>query len=229
MKTETISFSAKDSAFAGYLALPDRPNGHAMIILHEIFGVNDPVKALTRRYAEDGYVAVAPDMLWRLEPGLALGYSREETLRAMAIVEAFDLAKGVEDLGRVVETLRRQEMVNGKVGVLGLCMGGTLAFLAASRLQVDAGICFYGTDLEQHLDSVPKINCPIMLHYGGKDRFIPQELVARITGELATHGRKDVYVYPEGNHGFYTRGRPEDIDLAHRRTAEFLCAAFEPR
>jgi carboxymethylenebutenolidase len=227
MKTETISFSAEDPAFSGYLALPDRPNGDAMIILHEIFGVNDPVKALTRRYAEDGYVAVAPDMLWRLEPGLALGYSREETLRAMAIVKAFDLAKGVEDLGQVVETLRRRERVGGKICVLGLCMGGTIAFLAASRLQVDAAISFYGTDLEQHLDSVPKINCPIMLHYGGKDRFIPQELVAQIAGRLAAHGHKEVHIYPEGNHGFYTRGRPEDIDLARRRTAEFLRTAFD--
>lgn len=227
MKIETISISADDGTFAGYLAVPDRPNGNAMIILHEIFGVNEPVKALTRRYAEDGYVAVAPDMLWRLEPGLALGYSREETQRALAITEGFDLAKGVEDLGRVVETMWHQEKVSGKIGVLGLCMGGTLAFLAASRLPVDAAISFYGTELEQHLDSIPKMHCPIILHYGGKDRFIPQDIVAQIADALAAQGRKDVHVYPEGNHGFYTRGRPEDIDLAHRRTAEFLRNAFD--
>jgi carboxymethylenebutenolidase len=227
MKTETISISGADSSFSGYLALPDRPNGNMMIVLHEIFGVNDPVKALTRRYAEEGYVAVAPDMFWRLEPGLALGYSREETQRAMAIFEAFDLAAGVEDLGQVADSLRRHAKVNGKVGVLGLCMGGTLAFLAASRLPVDAAISFYGTDLEQHLDSIPDMHCPIMLHYGGKDRFIPQELVARIADALAAHERRDVYIYPEANHGFYTRGRAEDIDLAHRRTAGFLRVAFD--
>lgn len=225
MKTETISISAEGGALNAYLALPDRPNGHAMIILHEIFGVNEPVKALTRRYADDGYVAIAPDMLWRLEPGLALGYTREETLRALDIVKDFDEAQGVQDLGRVVSALRARGDVR-KVGVLGLCMGGTLAFDAAADLSVDAAVSFYGTELEQHLDRIPRMQCPIILHYGGKDRFIPADIVAQITTALAEYDRKDVYTYPEADHGFYTRGRPEDIALAHQRTAEFLNAAF---
>lgn len=226
MKTQTISVHAKGGAFDGYLALPDRPNGNAMIILHEIFGVNEPVKALTRRYAQDGYLAIAPDMLWRLEPGLSLGYTREETLRAMSIVKNFDLAQGVADLGCVLDALRHHPAVNGKVGVLGLCMGGTLAFLAASQLPVDAAVSFYGTALEQHLATVAKMHCPIMLHYGGKDRFIPKEVVAQIADALAARQHQEVHVYPEGDHGFYTRGRPEDIALAHQRTAEFLGVVF---
>lgn len=225
MRTETISIPAEGGSFAGYLAWPDHPNGMVMVILHEIFGVNEPVQALTRRYAQDGYLAIAPDMLWRLEPGLALGYSREETLRALSIVKDFDLAQGVEDLGCVLDALRSRG-ADGRIGVLGLCMGGTLAFLAAARLPVDAAISFYGTALEDHLDEIPKMRCPVQLHYGGRDRFIPTEIVGRIAGALTAHRPADVHVYAEGDHGFYTRGRPEDIALAHQRAADFLRTAF---
>jgi carboxymethylenebutenolidase len=101
-----------------------------------------------------------------------------------------------------------------------------MAFLAAAELDIDACISFYGTALEDCLDAVPRMSCPIMLHYGGKDRFISKESVDEIAGALAGRPHTEIFTYPEANHGFYTRGNAEDMALAHERTAVFLKAAF---
>lgn len=227
--TLQIDGGGEGLAFDAYAALPQQPNGRAVVILHEIFGVNSAVRDLAQRFAADGYVAIAPDLYWRTEPGLALGYTREETLRAMEIVKRFDHALALEDVGRVVDEARSWPDVRSGVAVVGLCLGGTLSFLAAADLDIDAAVAFYGTALERHLDIVPRMRCPLMLQYGGKDRFIPADAVAQIAGALKGRSNAYVHTYPDADHGFYTRGRAQDIALAHQRTLAFLDVAFAAR
>lgn len=227
--TFQIDGGGEGLAFDAYAALPQQPNGRAVIILHEIFGVNNAVRDLAQRFAADGYVAIAPDLFWRTEPGLSLGYTREETLRAMDIVKRFDHALALQDIGRVIDEARSWPDAQGGVAALGLCLGGTLSFLAASQLDLDASVAFYGTALERHLDTIPKLRCPVMLQYGGKDRFIPNDVVAEIAGALSAQLDAQTLSYPDADHGFYTRGRPQDIALAHERTLKFLDDAFATR
>lgn len=208
--------------FSAYLSVPAQPNGNAVIILQEIFGVTDTIRALTDRYAAEGYLALAPDLFWRMEPGVELPHDKAGVARAFGYLERFDELAGIEDIGRTVAHVRAMPGFSGKVAVVGLCLGGKLAYRAAARLDIDAAVTFYGVGVEAHLDEAARLACPLMLHYGDRDRYAPPDAVDRIEAALPPAPQAVLHRYLHADHGFYTRGAGPDADTAHARTQQFL-------
>jgi len=209
-------------SFFSYMSLSARPNGNAVIVLQEIFGVTDTIRAVADRYAAEGYLALAPDLFWRIEPGVELAHDKAGVAQAFEYLERFDEVAGIEDIGRAVAHVRAMPGFSGRIAVLGLCLGGKLAYRCAARLNVDAAVGFYGVGIEDHLAEATALRCPLMLHYGGRDRYATPAAVDRIEAALPSPPRAVLYRYPEADHGFYTRGAAADADVAHARTREFL-------
>lgn len=204
-----------------YVSEPDRPNGRAVIILQEIFGVNSAMRTLTDKFAEAGYLAVAPDLFWRFGSGIELDYTRDDTLQAMEMMKGYKVDDGVADTLATVRYLRERRGI-AKVATVGLCLGGLLSYKAAAQGAVDAAVAFYATDIVKSLDELPQIQCPISIHYGEADRFIPLDQVEQVSAAMTEHRKGDVHVYLEAEHGFYTRGSEANRTLAHARVLDFL-------
>ncbi len=208
--------------FTAYVAEPTEANGHAIIVLQEIFGVTKVIRAVADRFAAEGYLAVAPDLFWRLEPGVELTHSKEDMQRAFGFLKRFSEDAGVDDIGLVAKHVRALPTFGGRVFVAGLCLGGKLAYLAAARLDIDAAVAFYGVGIEKNLSEAGALRCPLMLHFGGRDQYAPPPAVSQITDALKRDSRVVLHNYPDADHGFYTRGEAAVIQSAHERTLAFL-------
>ena len=217
----TTIASSTGGSFNAYMSVPSNPNGRGVLILHEIFGVNSAMRALADRFARDGYHAMVPELFWRTAPGVELNYSRAETLRAMEMVSEYQSEDGIVDTWDAVQHLSAIANV-ADVALVGLCLGGLLAYRTASRHPVAAAISFYSTDINKHMDEMVSIGCPLAFHYGAKDRFIPASLVDEVDAAVKQRGAGEVFVYPEGEHGFYTRGSEQDMQLAHARVLTLI-------
>lgn len=218
---EQIS-SRKGRRFGAYVARPAAPNGHAIVLLQEIFGVTATIRRVADRYAEDGYLVYAPDLFWRQQPGVELGHSKEEIQRAMSLLQEFDDDNGIADIERTVAHIRVQPGFSGGVAVAGLCLGGKLAYLACARIGVDAAVSYYGVGIEAHLDEAHRLQCPMILHFGTRDSYVPATAQETIAGALAGNPQASIHFYDGAGHGFYTRGDPEHIRGAHDCTEAFL-------
>jgi carboxymethylenebutenolidase len=220
--------AADGDRFGGYLALPpgDGP-APALVVAIEIRGLNANMRAICDEYAPRGYIAVCPDLLWRIEPGLDYDPDTKDGWeKAMAINAAFDEAKAVDDLKATLAWVRQQPRSNGTAGVLGFCLGGKLAYLMATRSDADASVGYYGIGIDKALDEADAISHPLMLHIAGEDRFVPPEAQRKITGRLATIEGAEAHIYPGADHAFARRDGvrflPEAAALADGRTAAFL-------
>ena len=209
-------------SFGAYVSVPNKPNGHAVVIVQEIFGVTPQIREVADRYARDGYLAVAPDLFWRVEPGLSLTHSKEDMQRAFSILSQFDEMLGVQDIGHAVAYAKEQPGISGGVAVVGMCLGGKLAYLAAARLAVDASIAFYGVGIEKNLVEASSISSPLLMFFGGKDKYVAAPVRQAIEKAVAGNGKVSIRVYDEADHGFYTRGDPEVIQSAHAEAIVFL-------
>ena len=158
--------------FRGYLAVPQCGSGPGLLLLQEIFGVNPHMRDVADYYAEEGYVVLAPDLFWRLEPGVELGHSEADLARAFALYGQFDTGLATQDISTAAACLRARAECTGKVGALGFCLGGLLAYLAAARCGVDCAVGYYGVGIEKHLDEAASIGCPLVLHFGELDKFV---------------------------------------------------------
>ena len=193
-----------------------RPLG-GIVVIQEIFGVNSHIRAVTDRFAVDGYLAVAPAVFEHVEPGFDVGYDPESRTRGMAIAGKMDREQAQRDVAAAIEVAKQ----GGKVGIVGFCMGGTVAWAAASRLPgLSAAVCYYGGGILALKDAKPSI--PVMLHFGEKDDHIP---VAGVRELAALYRDIPVHLYPAG-HGFNCDQR-ESYDapsaaLAWTRTLEFF-------
>lgn len=225
MNQETIPAGA-GASFEAYVARPTRPNGHAVIVLQEIFGVTKQVRGVADRFAEDGYLAYAPDLFWRLEPGVQLSHSKDDLQRAFVLLERYRDEDGLADIVTTAKHIRALPDFRGKVAAAGLCMGGKLAFLAATLNEVDAAVAYYGVGIEKRLDAAAQLCRPLQMHFGGTDPYVTDAARAAILdavgGEFV-----EAHVYAEATHGFYTRGAQSDIDLARKRTNQFLQKALQ--
>lgn len=213
--------SPSGDRFGLYVSEPAVPNGRAVIVLQEIFGVNSAMRTLTDKFAEAGYLAVAPDLFWRFGAGIELGYTRADTLQAIEMMKGYKVEDGVSDTLATVRYLRERPGL-AKVSTVGLCLGGLLSYKVAAHGVVDAAVAFYATDIVKSLDELPQIRCPISIHYGEVDRFIPLDQVERVSLALTEQRKGDVFVYPDAEHGFYTRGSEANRALAHTRVLDFL-------
>ena len=220
--------SADGGTFGGYLALPpgDGP-APAVIVILEIRGVNANLRAICDDYASRGYIAVAPDLLWRVQPDLDYDPDSPEGWElAMKIHAAFDEGKAVEDLKATLDWVRAHPRSNGVVGALGYCLGGKLAYFMGTRTDVDASVGYYGVAIEKALDEAANITHPLMQHIAGDDRFVPPEGQRQIVERLATVPDAEAYIYPGADHAFARkdgiRYLPDAAAIADARTVEFL-------
>jgi len=223
----TVTLPAGDGqTFQAYVSRPARPNGRGIVILQEIFGVTHAIRDVADRYAAEGYLAMAPDLFWRIRPGIELSHSKEDIARAFDALKQFDESLAVQDIACVVDHLRADLGPDAPVAVLGMCLGGKLAYLCAARIDVDAAVSFYGVGIEKNLDEADQVSCPLLLHIGAKDNYIDALAREQIAHTLATRPGVDLHVYEQAGHGFYTREPSTSRDTAHARTAAFLDASL---
>ena len=228
MSGSILSIAGRGGAFTGYLARPGLTGrGPGVIVLQEIFGVNTNMRQICDDLARAGYVALCPDLFWRIEPGLSLtDATDEEWGRAFELYKAFDVDAGIEDVGAAIAALRGHEACTGKVGAVGYCLGGLLAFLTATRTDVDASVGYYGVGIQDRLGEADRISAPVMLHIAGKDQFVPPAAQKQIADGLAAHRHVTLHHYPERDHAFAREGgahwHATDAAAANAATAAFF-------
>ncbi|MBL8342086.1 MAG: dienelactone hydrolase family protein [Rubrivivax sp.] len=215
---------------AGYLALPPARRGPGLLVLQEIFGVNEHIRAVADQYALDGLVVLAPDLFWRQAPRVELGYQADDITRGRTLMQAYTAEQAIADLGVAARALRgRAEVGGGRVGAVGYCMGGRMAWFAAATAGVEAAVAYYGGGIHNHLQHAATLGCPLQFHYAGHDDNIPPEAVAAVreaAHQAVGAARAEVFVYPEAHHGFncWARGsyHAPSAALAHGRALAFL-------
>lgn len=216
-----IKITAEDShEFDAYLAESSGKPKAAMIVIQEIFGVNGHIRSVADDYAKQGYQAIAPALFDRAEPNVELNYNSDDMKRGMGMAGQIGMDAMMKDVAATIK-YARQQWPTLKVGIVGFCMGGSLAWLAAARLDPDAAVGYYGGRIAQSASE--PLHCPVMLHFGAKDAHIGPDQVATIR---AAHPETPVYVYEAAGHGFNCDQRkdyePESAKLARERTLEFF-------
>jgi len=198
---EIVQLRAKDGhVLEAYVVQPGVPARGGLVIVQEIFGVNAHIRAVADRFAsDDGFVVVAPALFDRIERHVDLGGDGEDMQRAMSLLKSFDIETGVHDVAAAVQCERCFGNVK-KIGVVGYCLGGTLAWLSAARLPIHAAVGYYGGRIAQYVNEKPKV--PVMLHFGELDNHIPASEVDSIA---KAHPEAQIYRYHAG-HGFNRDG-----------------------
>ena len=230
MAGKDITIKAADGgSFTGYLAMPPAGKGPGIVVIQEIFGVNQVMRDLTDGFAAAGYVALCPDLFWRQEPGIQITDKTDaEWKRAFALFQGFDLDKGVQDLASTLAHLRKVPGCAGKVGCVGYCLGGRLAYLMGARTGIDAAVGYYGVYIQEHLGEAKNIKKPIMLHVAEKDQFVPPEAQTKIRDGLKGNKLVTIHTYAGMDHAFARVGGAHydkaAADLANKRTADFFKA-----
>jgi carboxymethylenebutenolidase len=226
MSGSSIRIEGADGEFGGYLASPGAGRGPGIVVIQEIFGVNAVMRAIADEFAARGYVALVPDLFWRIEPGVQLTDKTDaEWKRAFDLMGRFDQAKGVADIQASIIHLRKKQGC-AKVGAVGYCLGGLLAFLSAARTDGDAFVGYYGVNIQDKLGEARNIKKPLMLHVAGKDQFVPPEAQKAIIDGLKGNALVTIHVYPEMDHAFARLGGAHydkaNAELANGRTSTFF-------
>jgi carboxymethylenebutenolidase len=220
-----MTYVTVDDRFEAYCAVPESGRGPGILLFQEIFGINDNIRGLCDKLAGEGYVVLAPDMFWRIEPRFE---RKDESgfADAIAMVQQLDFALATDDIKATHRHLLGMSECTGKVGATGFCLGGALAFVAATQSKVDASVPYYGSAINDMLDQVGELECPTMFHYGNNDPFIPEEKIAEV--EQAVAGKPNVVFHRyDAGHAFSNWDAPSMYDeaaatLAWGRTLEFF-------
>jgi carboxymethylenebutenolidase len=224
---ERTTITVKDGEFSAYVARPKAASAPAVVVIQEIFGVNQVMRDITDGLAGQGYLAICPDLFWRIEPGIDItDQSEAEWKRAFELFNAFDVDQGVKDIAATIAAIRKDPGCNGKVGAVGFCLGGLLAFLTATRTDADASVGYYGVGIESRVGEAEKLARPLMLHIAEEDQFTPKEAQAVILQALKDHPMIEIHTYPGCDHAFARPGG-EHYDeaaakLAGGRTLSFF-------
>ena len=230
---EYVSIASRDgNTFQAYLATPAAGTGPGMVVIQEIFGVNAYVRRTADRMAEEGYVVLAPDLFWRIEPGIDLSYSPEDWQRAFELFGTFDVDKGIEDIAATIDALRQRDDQSGGVGCVGYCLGGKLAFLTAARTDVDCAVAYYGVGMEAHADEAANVTKPLMFHMAELDGFAPPASRDAVMTAFEGNPNATFHVYPGQDHAF-AREEGEHYDkpsalMAQDRTMELFHRCIGP-
>lgn len=219
----TISALDGSGQFAAYVAAPDAGPRPTIIVVQEVFGINANIRALCAKWAALGYVAIAPDLFWRLESGVDLDPNNPDHMqKAFTLYSKFDVDKGMEDIKATLAAARANSACTGKVGIVGYCLGGLLAYLAAARTDADASVGYYGVGIQNFLSEASQITKPLILHIAGQDKFVDSAAQAQMHTGLDAHSHITLFDYPQCDHAF-TRMNGEHYDavaaeLANSRT-----------
>jgi carboxymethylenebutenolidase len=213
--------------FGAYLSLPAGGFGPGIVVLQEIFGVNQVMRDVCDWYAAHGFVAICPDLFWRQEPGVDITDKTEaEWQKAFQLYQGLDEAKAVEDSAATMQFLRQHSACSGRVGAVGFCLGGKLAWLLSARFKPDCAVGYYGVGIEKALNEASGLASPLMLHIAGKDKFCPPEAREQIHATLDANSLVTIHDYPEQDHAFGRLGGEHydaaAAELAHLRTLEFV-------
>jgi carboxymethylenebutenolidase len=223
-----ITVLAKDGGrFSAYLAVPASGSGPGIVLIQEIFGVNAVMRGIAEDLAAEGFLVLCPDLFWRQEPGVQISdKTQAEWDKAFKLMQGFNLDKGIDDLTSTLAHLRQQKGCTGKVGAVGYCLGGQLAYLMACRTTSDASVGYYGVMIQNFLSESKSIKKPLMLHIAEEDAFVPKEDQAKIKDGLTSNRNVTIHSYPGCDHAFArVGGQHYDKDaatLANKRTLNFF-------
>jgi len=223
-----ITVPARDGTFDAYIARPKALPAPAVVVLQELFGVNADIRKTCDELAEQGFVAVAPDLFWRQEPGVDLNVTSEaDWQHGLRLYQAYDRDTGVRDIEDTLGAVAKLPEYKGRVAILGYCLGALMVFLTAVRYHgADAAVAYHGGDTEKYLGEVDGLNTPLLMHLAEEDEFISKAAQAEIKAALAKKQNTIIYSYPNQNHAFSRHGgahyNAEAAALAHERTYEFL-------
>jgi carboxymethylenebutenolidase len=217
-----------DGSFGAYVATPHGTGPWpGLVVIQEIFGVNKVMRDACDAYATHGYLAVCPDLFWRIEPGIDItDQSEAEWKLAFGYYNAFNVDKGVEDIAATLAEIRRRPACAGKTGAVGYCLGGLLAFLTAARTDSDASVAYYGVGIENHLGEAERLAHPLLLHIAEEDGFVSKDAQAQIRSALGDRAAVEIFTYPGRDHAFARPGgqnfNARDAALANGRTVDFF-------
>ncbi|MGY4494676.1 dienelactone hydrolase family protein [Pseudomonas sp. TE3610] len=221
------------NTFRGYLAVPASGKGPGLVLGQEIFGVNANMRAVADLYAEEGYVVLVPDLFWRLERNVDLGYTQEDFSKAIDLFQRMDVDMAVNDIAASFVTLENLDQVEGdRLGYVGFCMGGKLAYLTATRTKAACSVGFYGMGIDHYLDEIDEVSGRLVLHFAENDGYCDAAARSKISAALKGNKHAELYVYPNVDHAFARVGS-EHFDkpaalMAHERTIAALKREIGP-
>jgi carboxymethylenebutenolidase len=224
---ERATITTKDGSFSAYVARPSKAKAPAVVVIQEIFGVNQVMRDITDGLAGQGYLAICPDLFWRIEPGIDItDQSEAEWKRAFELFNAFDVDAGVQDIQATIKAIRADAGCDGKVGAVGFCLGGLLAFLTACRTDADASVAYYGVGIENRVAEAEKLARPLLMHIAEEDQFVPKPAQQVILQALKDHPQVEIHTYPGCDHAFARMGGQHFDEaaakLAGGRTLQFF-------
>lgn len=227
--SESLTISTADGDFGTYVAVPKGAGPFpAVVVIQEIFGINPFVRTTADRLAALGYLAIAPDLFWRIEPGIDIPDT--EMKKAFELFNAFDVPTGVKDIAATIAKVRADPRCNGKVGVVGYCLGGMLAFLSAANTDTDASVSYYGVGIDNVLDQGARVKNPLLMHLAGEDGYVPKPAQEAILAAFKDNPKIEIHVYPGRDHAFSRDGGSNydaaDATKANDRTYAFLKKAL---
>src|ERR1700726_968869 len=225
--TDHITIEGHDGTFAAYIARPKASPAPAVVVLQELFGVNADIRKTCDELAEQGFIAVAPDLFWRQEPGVDLSVTSEaDWQHGLRLYQAYDRGACGRDVKDPVNAVAKLPGCTGRVAVLGYCLGALMVFLTAVRYGIDAAVAYHGGDTEKYLGEIDGLDAPMLMHLAEEDEFISRAAQAKIKAALAGKPNATVFSYPGQNHAFSRHGgahyNAEAAALAHERTYAFL-------
>jgi carboxymethylenebutenolidase len=230
-----IKLQAEDGtgSFTAFVWTPaDKAQSGAIVLIQEIFGVNDSLRATGQSLAEQGFIVVAPDLFWRQEPGVNISDKTDaEWQRAFALMNGFDQDKGVDDLIVTLDAARLLPGCNGNAGTIGFCLGGRLAVMMATRSNADINVSYYGVALDNLAAEFENIDAPLMLHIAEQDEFFPAAAQEKVLDALEDNEWVDAFIYPNAQHAFARVGGihydARSAIIANGRTTEILVEILE--
>ncbi|EKV26598.1 Dienelactone hydrolase family [Caenispirillum salinarum AK4] len=224
-----IHIPGRDGTFKAYFA----PAAHqdpapCVLVCQEIFGINKEMWRICENLSQMGYSAICPDLFWRIDPGIELDPTNEQEMqKAFDLFGKFDIDKGLQDIQDTITHARTLKETTGKVGAIGYCLGGLLAYLTACRTDADCAVGYYGVNIDKYLDECKGITKPLMLHIAGNDEFVSKEQQETVIEGLQGNSHVTTYHYPGAPHAFARQTdaghyKEDAATEANRRTEEFL-------
>ena len=200
--TQWIEIDSAEGKFGAYLAIPHTQKGPGIVLIQEIFGVNEHIRSVAEQYAADGYLVIAPDLFWRSGHRIELSYDEAGWKRAVELMNATDVGKAQKDIELAIDALKAQPGLDGGIASIGYCFGGLLSYHTAANGLVDVAIAYYGGGIQNQLERADKIEVPLLMHFGEEDSHIPLEAVEKIAERFDNNDNVEIVVYPEAQHGF---------------------------
>ena len=224
---DRIQIEGREGSFGSYIARPKTTPAAAVVVLHEVFGVNSDIREHCNELAQQGFLAVAPDLFWRIEPGVDLSVmSQPDWDHAMHLYGVFDRDAGTRDIKDTIDFVAKLADCNGKIALLGYCLGGLMTFLTVEQRDVDAAVAFHGAETEKYLGDADRLNSPLLMHLAEEDEFMPKAAQEQIKAALADKPNVTIYSYAGQAHAFSRHHgahyNAEAASLANRRTSQFL-------